>query len=209
MTKSDKDIYIFGFGSLIFKADFEFSHRIEGHIRGYKRVFYQGSTDHRGTVQYPGRTVTLIQSSSAITPGVAYRLSGSPSTQRRTLEYLEHREKQYDLREKVDVYSHDGQVLVKDALVYIATDNTETNPNWLGPPPSNDQAGLEVIALQIATAHGPSGPNYEYLFRLADAMRSMGVDEKDDEELFMLESLVKKNLNMDSSNGLDLGHQIS
>lgn len=190
---TDNDIWVFGFGSLIFKADFEFSHRIEGHIRGYKRVFYQGSTDHRGTVQYPGRTVTLIQSTSSITPGVAYRLSGSPSMQRKTLEYLEYREKQYDSREKMDVYSHDGQILVKDALVYIATDNTETNPNWLGPP-SNTGSDLEAIAHQIATANGPSGPNYEYLFRLADAMRSMGVDQKDDEELFMLESLVKKKL---------------
>ncbi len=51
------------------------------------------------------------------------------------------------------------------ALVYIATPNRAKNANWLG------EAPLTVVAAQIAAARGPSGPNDEYLFRLADAMR--------------------------------------
>ena len=50
------------------------------------------------------------------------------------------------------------------ALTYIAT---PSNKNWLGP------ASQEAIARQIATSYGPSGPNDEYLLRLAAAMREV------------------------------------
>ena len=39
--------------------------------------------------------------------------------------------------------------------------------NWLGAAP------LMEVAQQIAHAHGPSGPNSEYLYRLADTMRKV------------------------------------
>jgi cation transport regulator ChaC len=102
--------------------------------------------------------------------GTAYRLAGSIEQQQQTLQYLEWREKQYDQRVRADVYTHSSSSssmpAVKGALVYIATDGPQ-NVNWLGPAP------LEDIARQAAAAVGPSGPNYEYVFRLADAMREV------------------------------------
>ena len=47
---------------------------------------------------------------------------------------------------------------------------------------------FEQLAQQIAFTAGPSGPNYEYLFGLADAMRQYDID---DEALFQLEVKVK------------------
>ena len=55
------------------------------------------------------------------------------------------------------------------ALLYIASEDRARNENWLGPAP------LEELAAQIATAHGPSGPNCEYVFRLADALREVSI----------------------------------
>jgi len=50
-----------------------------------------------------------------------------------------------------------------------------------------------VIARQIAFSRGPSGPNWEYLFKLAHAMRHI---QAADEELFLLEEEVKALLSL-------------
>ncbi|KAL4444935.1 hypothetical protein ABPG77_003985 [Micractinium sp. CCAP 211/92] len=215
--------YIFGFGSLISHPGFEYSEVVRPcYIKGYRRVFWQGSTDHRGTPEAPGRTVTLEPCEGAVTWGAAFRLAGDAEQRRRTWHYLEWREKQYDQRAQVTVYcpalgssgSLDGSgvsdqsgsgvggvsesdeegVPALTALTFIATSDKSRNPNYLGPAP------LEAIAHQIATSRGPSGPNYEYLFRLADAMRSMDVV---DEELFQLEAKVRARMGLMEAGGAD------
>eukprot|EP00879_Flechtneria_rotunda_P006895 GHRR01007241.1.p1 GENE.GHRR01007241.1~~GHRR01007241.1.p1 ORF type:complete len:225 (+),score=58.57 GHRR01007241.1:959-1633(+) len=174
--------WIFGYGSLVYKPGFAHKQKVTGYIKGYKRVFWQGSTDHRGTPEAPGRTVTLQENNQALTWGVAYELAGSEAEQQDTIKYLEWREKQYDIRTHCDIFTPDSPdvPVVKGALLYIAS-NSPKNINWLGPAP------LQAIAEQIARAVGPSGHNHEYLFKLAAAMRQFQVE---DPELFELEALV-------------------
>ncbi len=86
-----------------------------------------------------------------------------------TAQYLEWREKQYDLRVRVDVFGKESseEPIVKGALTYIASEDRTKNLNYLG------SATGEVIAQQIASATGPSGPNYEYLYGLAQALEKV------------------------------------
>eukprot|EP00884_Botryococcus_braunii_P006909 jgi/Botrbrau1/16219/Bobra.0066s0005.2 len=166
----------------------------EGCLCNCRRVFWQGSTDHRGTQAAPGRTVTLHPDQSSVTWGVAFQLDGSPAEQQETLKYLEWREKQYDVRQYVDVFGQESDApIVRGALVYIATPNVQVNMNWLGPAP------LEKIAAQIATAHGPSGPNYEYLFELASAMSKMGVVDVELDCLARMVDALLKASNIDTA----------
>ncbi|GAX77320.1 hypothetical protein CEUSTIGMA_g4766.t1 [Chlamydomonas eustigma] len=102
---TSESVWIFGYGSLIWRPNFEFKRSVSGYIKGWRRVWWQGSTDHRGTPQSPGRTLTLAEDPTAITWGIAYELAGCLEQQQETLKYLEWREKQYDVRLHVDVFA--------------------------------------------------------------------------------------------------------
>ncbi len=158
MTHFDdhEHIWLFGYGSLIYKADFEYHERRPASIRGWVRRFWQGSHDHRGTRQAPGRVVTLIPDAEAICLGMAYRVAPL------TLAHLDHREKNGYLRLVTQLtFEDDSQV---EGLVYIATPD---NAAFLGP------ASDREIASHIASACGPSGPNRDYLLGLAEALRGL------------------------------------
>ncbi|XP_043703402.1 gamma-glutamylcyclotransferase 2-3 isoform X1 [Telopea speciosissima] len=166
-------LWVFGYGSLIWKAGFNYDDRLIGFINGYRRVFYQGSTDHRGTPEYPGRTVTLEACDGEVCWGVAYKVSGEEDEQI-ALTYLEVREKQYDMKAYVDIFTEPDALkpAVSGILVYIASPDKKLNKNYLGP------ASMEEMANQIVHAEGPSGPNKDYVFHLEKALLELGCEDK-------------------------------
>lgn len=163
--------WIFGYGSLIWRPDFPFVERRVGHIDGYERRFYQGSSDHRGTPEQPGRVVTLIPAGGARCAGVAYRVD--PAQQERVLGQLDYREKNGYQRKHLPFKDRGGHEV--GVTVYMATPQNE---HYLGPAPLAD------MARQIHHGKGPSGPNDTYLLNLAKALRDMDLQ---DDHVFALE----------------------
>jgi cation transport protein ChaC len=169
MNKFDghESLWLFGYGSLIFRADFSFIERKPASIRNWTRRFWQASHDHRGTLDRPGRVATLIPQQGAVCEGMAYRITPQ------VFDHLDYREKNGYLRGATEISFGDGGNA--EGLVYIAT---QDNPAFLGPAPERD------IARQIAAAVGPSGRNRDYLIELARALRQLG---KVDPHVFAIE----------------------
>jgi len=160
-------VWLFGYGSLIYKADFPYLERRPASIANWTRRFWQGSHDHRGTPEAPGRVVTIIEEPGAICHGMAYLVTPEVFT------HLDHREKNGYLRLAIPITFEDGGSV--EGLVYIATpDNTA----FLG------EASEQEIARHIARSAGPSGPNSDYLNHLANALRELG---RHDQHVFEIE----------------------
>lgn len=112
---------------------------------------------------------------------MAYRVQ--PRDVPEVMAYLENREIQsgYSIKE---LLFHPQNVATNKftVLVYIAT---ESNPCFMGHAPLDD------IARQICCSRGKSGPNVEYLLKLAEEMRTIAPHVHDD-HLFELETRVLK-----------------
>lgn len=188
---------IFGYGSIIFKPPPHVISYTPGYIQGFVRRFAQHSEDHRGTPERPGRVVTLVSAEhwhslpnadeapeGDIVWGISYTID--PAHAEEVRAYLDHREKNGYTAIWEPIYGfhdddpHTPRVLVPEALVYVGLPD---NPAFVGPQP------LDELAERIFTSEGPSGRNAEYLFRLADAVRTL-TPESADHHLFTLEQKV-------------------
>ncbi|HKL51686.1 MAG TPA: gamma-glutamylcyclotransferase [Wenzhouxiangellaceae bacterium] len=153
--------WVFGYGSLIYKVDFPYRRREVASVSGWKRRFWQGSHDHRGTPEAPGRVVTLLPSPGTLCRGMAYEVDHA------VYEHLDHREKNGYRRHRIDIELIEAGVTVEGTLYVAGTDN----PAYLGP------ADPAAIAEHILGARGPSGSNREYVLKLDKALREIGATD--------------------------------
>lgn len=163
--------WIFGYGSLVWRPAFESLEREPARLHGFARRFWQGSTDHRGVPEAPGRVVTLVPAPDAFTVGMAYRVSDAVWDE--VVATLDHREQGgYERHEVSLVLLGRGDEV--PGLVYLAA---EDNANYLGPAPVSE------MVEQIERSRGPSGPNDEYLLRLDAWLREIGEEDPHVSEL--------------------------
>ncbi|KAL9698419.1 hypothetical protein quinque_001860 [Culex quinquefasciatus] len=192
-SKNEEETWIFGYGSLVWKADFPFEEQRTGFVKdsavdSTRTASTTGDTTTRfvqtppHTVRplinhpiQPGRVVTLIQSKDpdAKVWGMGYRI-GSADTQR-VLCHLDHREKNGYDRHRVLFYPY---------------------------PPSDAQTNdPKNILLYVATVDNPSfagqSDKPEYVYKLAETMRQLYPGEED-EHLFELERILRA---MDTGDG--------
>lgn len=176
-------LWIFGYGSLVWRPSFPFAERRAAWIDGFARRFWQGSTDHRGVPGAPGRVVTLVREAGARCFGLAYALA--PDRAPAVLDQLDHRERGGYERLAIELAFPEHGGVRAPGLAYVATPR---NPNWLGPAPPT------AIAGQVRGASGPSGANLDYVRRLAAFLRAHGAE---DPHVFEIEALAAAHVDSD------------
>ena len=169
-------LWLFGYGSLIWRPDIDYLDRRPARVQGWSRRFWQGSHDHRGMPDAPGRVVTLVQEATATCDGMAYLVDREVADV--TFSQLDHREKNGYERHQVSLEFHQSGGDA-EGVVYIAPVD---NFAYLGPAP------LAEMADQIHRSEGPSGRNVDYLLELAEALRGL---KAHDEHVFELEAAVR------------------
>jgi len=154
-------VWIFGYGSLIWRPDFVFEEAAPARLEGWARRLWQGSPDHRGIPDSPGRVVTLVRDVRASVLGRAYRIEAARRSD--IFQDLDSREcAGYQLHTVPLLLGDDRSV---DGLVYVAGSD---NPNFLGP------ASIDVMTQQILASSGVSGRNLDYVLSLANSLAELG-----------------------------------
>lgn len=172
------NLWVFGYGSLVWKPGFQHGKLLVGYVNGFARRFWQGNETHRGTPGKPGRVATLIEEAKTTTYGVAMELKGEEA-----LDYLNNREMTLGgyIQKITMFHTADNKHPPFPVLVFVATSKSSF---WLGP------ADPHVIAEQVVTSSGPSGHNVEYALRLAEWMHST-LPSVHDDHLFSIEVHVR------------------
>ncbi|MGB0637485.1 MAG: gamma-glutamylcyclotransferase [Gammaproteobacteria bacterium] len=157
--------WIFSYGSLIWRPAIPYIKRRKASLFGWRRRFWQLSSDHRGTFASPGRVVTLVRDDSSQCVGVAFGIADEDWEEVKT--NLDYREKNGYKRHLVQIaFENRG---LTTALTYIAGPE---NPSY---SPFSEIS--RDIANQVLKAAGPSGTNLQYLSSLNESLLEMGAED--------------------------------
>lgn len=166
------DLWVFGYGSLMWRPGFEFVSRHPARLIGYHRAFCISSTHHRGNARRPGLVLGLDRGGTC--RGIVYRIAAADRDS--VLAYLRKREliNGVYIERHMPVLLRDGSHEHVFAVCYVAE---RAHPSYVGHLP------LAVRAHQIRGARGISGANLDYLVSTVADLRARGIREPDLERL--------------------------
>jgi cation transport protein ChaC len=172
-----EDLWVFGYGSLLWQPGFAFVERVPARLIGAHRALCVYSFVHRGTPERPGLVLGLDRGGAC--RGIAFRVAAA--NRPATLAYLRRREQVTKVyRESVRSVWLEGDPQQRvPALCYVVD---RRHPQY---------AGRLTLAQQlhyIRQGHGQSGPNRDYVLETVHALEALGYRES---ELHLLAERLK------------------
>lgn len=155
------DLWIFGYGSLMWDPGFRYLKRAPALVHGYHRAFCIYSNRWRGTPDQPGLVLGLDRGGAC--RGVAFLVARNDV--KATIQALWHREMRRRVYRPRLVRMRLSRKAAR-AFTFIADPQ---HPGYAG------GLSVEQTARLVATCYGARGPNIEYLTRTIDHLEELGV----------------------------------
>jgi len=160
----DTDLWVFGYGSLMWNPGFPFLERTPARVHGFHRAFCMTSEKYRGTPDRPGLVLGLDRGGSCL--GIAYRVAAAD--REATVAYLHEREMfQYVYLPKT-VCARLGDGRRVSAHTYVADRH---HPRYAGGLPR------DRIVRMIAQGRGQRGRCSEYLENTVRHLDELGIED--------------------------------
>ena len=172
-----EDLWVFGYGSLMWRPEFPFAERVPARVIGLHRSLCVYSFVHRGTPERPGLVLGLDRGGAC--RGIAYRV---PAAERAaTLAYLRAREQVTKVyRETVRGVMLAGRPERRvDAVCYVVD---RSHPQYAG------RLTLAEQLHHVRQGHGQSGQNRDYVLETVKELEALGYRET---ELHLLADRLK------------------
>jgi cation transport protein ChaC len=160
------DLWVFGYGSLMWRPGFPFVEAVTAHLTGLHRALCVYSWVHRGTRERPGLVLGLDRGGSC--KGIAYRVDGAKRDE--VIAYLREREL------VTNVYLERWRRISLDrpgnraetALTYIVDRNHHQYAGKLG---------RDALLAHVRGREGQSGLNSEYVINTVDHLRELNLHD--------------------------------
>ncbi len=168
---ADSELWIFGYGSLIWNPALNYEEQRRCSIKGFQKKFCFWTTLSRGTVECPGLMMGLLEGGSC--NGLAFRIDVSNAASE--LDVLFRREMSHYIYKPtwIDARCVETQKTFKTLTFVVDKENYRFV----------DNLSIDDIVRTLATAQGPLGRNCDYLFQLSDKMCELGFEEPELEDL--------------------------
>lgn len=166
IDSTDEDLWVFAYGSLMWRPDFTFQERVHARMTGLHRSLCIYSFVHRGTPEQPGLVLGLDRGGAC--RGIGYRVAAADRPA--TVAYLRKREQATAVYREVirTMWITDTPQRQVSALCYVVD---RSHPQYAGRLTLDEQVQL------VLQGHGQSGANPDYVIATVKAMEAIGYRE--------------------------------
>ena len=160
---SEGDLWVFGYGSLMWRPGFEFIEQVPARLIGEHRALCVYSFDHRGTPEKPGLVLGLDRGGAC--RGIAFRVTAG--RRRGTIEYLRGREQTTNVYREVmrSVWLENEARQRVSALAYVVD---RGHVQYAG------RLTLTEQLRYVQQGHGRSGNNRDYVLATVKSIEAQG-----------------------------------
>ncbi len=172
---SSGDLWVFGYGSLMWRPGFEFIDQVPARLIGEHRALCVYSFDHRGTPEQPGLVLGLDRGGAC--RGIAFRVA--EKLRRHTIDYLRSREQTTNVYREVmrSVWLENKTRERVSALAYVVD---RGHVQYAG------RLSLAEQLRHVQQGHGRSGNNRDYVLSTVKAIEAQGLRDQQLHQLALM-----------------------